>query len=120
MPKRRAVPPAITGYVAMTYQVHEEDGQWVSACLELGTASCGDTVDEAFKNIHEATIQYLNAIEESGDRERIFRKRNIPIYPVKPEEKRLVPVGGNDVVSSAVIPLTGLIGAPRGKTPAML
>ena len=89
----------------MTFHVRAEDGQYSSECPELGTASCGDTIDEAFSNVMEATAQYLNAIEVNGERGRVFRKRNIPIYPVAPDEARLLPAGPRDFVSSRVLPL---------------
>lgn len=108
------------GYIRLTYKVHQEDGQFASICPELDTASCGDSVDEAFRNIEEATIQYLNAIEESGERERIFRKRNIPIYPAKPEEDRMVQAGSRDFVATAVLPLAAAVGGGRGATTALL
>ena len=107
------------GYILITYKVHEEDGQFVSICPELGTASCGDSVGEAFRNIEEATAQYLNAIEANGQRGRIFRKRNIPIYPTKPEEQRLVPAGRRDYVATNALPLTE-IGEGRGTATAVL
>ena len=111
----------VMGYIVVTFHVHDEDDQFVSLCPELGTASCGDTVDEAFRNIKEATSQYLNAIEASGERERIFRKRNIPIYPGVPEDRRLVPANDKDFVSSNVLPLlAALTGGGRGATAAML
>lgn len=108
------------GYIVVTLRVHEEDGQFASTCPELDTASCGDTVDEALRNIREATVQYLNAIEVSGERTRIFRKRNIPIYPGEPQEMRLVPAGNKDIVSSVVLPLLAGLGGRHGATPAML
>ncbi len=68
------------GHIVLTLLIHEEEGQYVSRCPELGTASCGDTIDEAFHNIREATQLYLNSIETAGERERIFHKRGIQIY----------------------------------------
>lgn len=117
----RNASPQIAGYIVVTFHVHEEDGQFASVCPELGTASCGDTVDEAFRNIKEATIQYLDAIEASGERERIFRRRNIPVYPGVPEDKRTVSASDKDFVSSNVLPLvTALTGGGRGAAAAML
>ena len=115
-----AASPQVLGYIVVTFHVREEDGQFVSLCPELGTASCGDTVDEAFRNISEATIQYLNAIEANGERERIFRRRNIPTYPGAPKETRLVPAGTRDFVSSNVLPLAAAIGGRGGATTAVL
>lgn len=64
-------------YVILTYKVWAEKGQFVSECQELGVASCGDTIDEAFRNIQDAVTLYLNSIEEQGDRPRIFKERGI-------------------------------------------
>jgi predicted RNase H-like HicB family nuclease len=105
MATRTGADSAPQGYVLVTFHVHEEDGQFVSVCAELGTASCGDTVDEALRNIREATLQYLSAIEANGERGRIFRKRNIPIYPGKPHETRMVPARAMEIVSSVALPL---------------
>lgn len=108
------------GYIVVTFHVHEEDGQYVSLSPELGTASCGASIDEAFQNIAEATIQYLNAIEASGQRERIFRQRKIPIYPgLPPEERRLVLAGNRDFVGSKVLPIAAATGGQRGPVAAM-
>ena len=75
------------GHVVLTLLVHEEDDPYVSRCPELGTASCGDTIDEALHNIREATQLYLNSIEAAGERERIFRKREIQIFLGPSHEK---------------------------------
>lgn len=93
------------GYVSLTFRIYPEDGQFVSECLELDTASCGDSVEEALENIREATGQYLNAIEANGERERVFRKKNIPIYPVPPTAPRLVFARKRDFVTSVALPL---------------
>lgn len=72
------------GYITLTLSIEEEDGGYVSRCPELGVASCGDTLDEALHNIEEATLLYLDTIEEMGERERIFRERGIHIMPGGP------------------------------------
>jgi predicted RNase H-like HicB family nuclease len=44
--------------------IWEEDGVYVSKCVELEVASCGDTPKEALENIREAIDIYLkNALE---------------------------------------------------------
>ena len=35
--------------VVLTSVVEPEDDMFVSTCIELGTASCGDTIQEAFR-----------------------------------------------------------------------
>ena len=58
-----------TGVIVLTTLVEPEGDKYVSWCEELGTASCGDTVEEAFANILEAVEVHLNGLEESGRRE---------------------------------------------------
>jgi predicted RNase H-like HicB family nuclease len=48
----------------LTVTIWEEDGVYVSKCVELEVASCGDTPKEALENIREAIDIYLkNALE---------------------------------------------------------
>jgi predicted RNase H-like HicB family nuclease len=48
----------------LTVTIWEEDGVYVSKCVELEVASCGDTPKEARENIREAIDLYLkNAVE---------------------------------------------------------
>ena len=47
-----------------TVTIWEEDGVYVSKCVEVEVASCGDTPKEALENIREAIDIYLkNALE---------------------------------------------------------
>lgn len=42
-----------------TAVVHKEDNLYVAQCPEIGTASQGETIEEAVKNLQEATELYL-------------------------------------------------------------
>ena len=66
---------------------------FVSTCIELGTASCGDTIQEAFENLEEAIAVHLNALEELGETERVFHERGIEILrsPIEETVPRRVP-----------------------------
>ena len=44
----------------------EEDGVYVSKCVELDVASCGDTPKEALENIRDAIDIYLKNAREYG------------------------------------------------------
>ncbi len=68
----------------MTLRAYPEGKQWVSECLELGTASCGDTIEEALENVKDATMLYLQTIETNGTRERIFRERGVRVLSGDP------------------------------------
>jgi len=55
----------------------EGDSRWLAECRELGTASYGDTPEEARERIVEAIELHLNALERYGERERFFAERGI-------------------------------------------
>lgn len=63
--------------ITLTLRAHKEDDQWAALCDELGVHTCGDSLDEVMDNIVEATMCYLNTIEELGERARIFKERGI-------------------------------------------
>jgi len=42
-----------------TAVVHKEDNLYVAECPEVGTASQGETIEEAVNNLKEATELYL-------------------------------------------------------------
>ncbi|MEA2039402.1 MAG: type II toxin-antitoxin system HicB family antitoxin [Thermodesulfobacteriota bacterium] len=42
-----------------TAVIHKEEDLYVAECPEVGTASQGKTIEEAIKNIQEATELYL-------------------------------------------------------------
>jgi predicted RNase H-like HicB family nuclease len=49
-----------------TITIWEEDGIYVSKCVELEIASCGDTPKDALDNIREAIDLYLKNAREYG------------------------------------------------------
>ena len=46
--------------------VWKEPEGYVSKCPELGVASCGDSFDEALRNLREAVELYLENAEKLG------------------------------------------------------
>ncbi len=42
-----------------TAVIHKEENLYVALCPEVGTASQGETIEEAVKNLQEATELYL-------------------------------------------------------------
>lgn len=67
------------GVVILTGVVEKEGDQFVAYCRELGTSSCGDTIDEAFKNLGDAIEVHINALAETGELPSALRKANIRI-----------------------------------------
>jgi predicted RNase H-like HicB family nuclease len=72
------------GHVLLTITVSPEDDSYVGVCQELGTSSFGTTIDEALKATLEATSAYLEALEDSGERERVFKERGVAFYEKEP------------------------------------
>jgi len=50
----------------LSVTIWEEEGVYVSKCVELEVASCGDTPKEALENIREAIYLYLKNAREYG------------------------------------------------------
>jgi predicted RNase H-like HicB family nuclease len=49
----------LTHMLTLTAVIHKEDDTFVAECPEVGTASQGKTIEEAAKNLKEATELYL-------------------------------------------------------------
>lgn len=45
--------------IILTAVIHKEDDTFVAQCPEVGTASQGKTIEEAARNLKEATELYL-------------------------------------------------------------
>ena len=78
------MPPQTAGYIVLTLKAHKEGDQYASECAELGVGSCGSTLDEAFEAIKDATLVYLETLEDEGELERVFAERGITIIPGEP------------------------------------
>jgi len=76
------------GYIIVTVRFFREKGQWVGQCLELGTATCGDTWEEVKEAIEEAIELKLGALAEVGELARFLAEHEIPLYPRKPTRRR--------------------------------
>ncbi len=72
-------------YVPLTIAVWREGSSWVSQCVELDIASCGDTPDEAAQEAMDAVCSYVNTLEELGERDAVFAKRSVKIFAMPPE-----------------------------------
>jgi predicted RNase H-like HicB family nuclease len=91
------------GYIVLTVIFKLEEGVWTAECQELGTATFGDTYEEAKDSIQEAIELHLNTLEKVGERERFFKKRKIKIYPNQPDRMHVdVPFDANILVSQNV------------------
>ena len=66
-------------YVALTLSFEREGDVWVGVCLELGTSTFADTLEECQSELQEFVEENLNLLEEVGERDRFFKKWGITI-----------------------------------------
>ena len=92
------------GYIILTPKVAKEEEQWTGECLELGTATYGDTLDEVQRELRELVMLHLNGLEDIKERERFFRDHNIPIYPT-PDRLQSINVNVGPNVYPEVLPV---------------
>ena len=51
---------------SLTFDIENEGEQWMGTCLDLGTSTFGDTIDEAKNELKEAVILQLDEMERLG------------------------------------------------------
>ena len=69
--------------ILLTIDFKEYAGQWLAECLELGTATYADSLEEARQEIGESIILQLGSVEELGFVEEYLREHNVPLLPLK-------------------------------------
>ena len=67
-------------YINIHLEVTAEGDKYVSRCVELGTASCGDTQEEALANIKDAARVQVEALAEVGELGHFLEERNIVVH----------------------------------------
>jgi predicted RNase H-like HicB family nuclease len=60
--------------------VHKEDELYVAQCPEVGTASQGKTIEEAVKNLQEATELYLEEFPTKSTYRPIMTTFEVPTH----------------------------------------
>jgi hypothetical protein len=70
--------------VLLTLEFKKKRRIWVGKCLELGTATFGDSLEAAKQELIDLTVIHLNGLEEAGLRERIFDARGVKVYKAIP------------------------------------
>ena len=60
--------------------LHQEDKLYVAECSETGTASQGETIEEALANLQEATELYLEEFPMKSSSHPILTTFEVPVY----------------------------------------
>jgi predicted RNase H-like HicB family nuclease len=94
-----------SGFITVTFTVRYDDEtrRYVGYCPELGTSSSGETVQDAFEAIEEATSLYMDTLEEVGERPRVFKERGISIAS-EPAQEVSVRVRRDEYATSKSLP----------------
>jgi predicted RNase H-like HicB family nuclease len=69
-------------YIDLDVVVRKEGSQYSSWCPDLDIASCGDSPDDALRNLGDAAELYLNTLEEEGEMGKVFTERGIRIVRI--------------------------------------
>lgn len=91
-------------YIMVTLTVHREGPHYVAKCVDLGTSSFGDTEDEALANLYDATLLFLNTLEELGECAEALERLGVVMHRGGIASQR-VPCLPDHTVVSQVIPL---------------
>ena len=86
------------GYFILTSVAERDGGGYVAACLELGAVASGDSIEEAFRHLEKAVLAQLNALEEAGERERVFRENGVEVVASVEDAEESTSVIGEDQV----------------------
>jgi predicted RNase H-like HicB family nuclease len=74
-------------FIVLRHIIKKEGKGYSACCPELDVCSQGKTVEEANENLKEAVTLYLDTMDELGQREKIFKRRNIVFYKKGEEVK---------------------------------
>jgi len=95
-------------YIILTAIFKREEDVWTAECKELGTATFGDTLEEAKESLREAVELHLNTLEDVGEYKRFLDERGIEIhYDDEPDLMRIpeMPFDPNILISQDVQPI---------------
>ena len=96
----------VAGYVELTLKFAKEGSQWTAECVELGTATCGDSFEEVADEIGPLIELHLNSLEQIGTRAAFFRKHGIRFSKAKPApRRRRLSVDDDDIVQPFPAPV---------------
>ena len=68
------------GYIEVTVRFFEEEDQWAAECVELGTATCADTFEEAKTAINAMVLLHLNALADADMCRDFLKKHGVKFH----------------------------------------
>ena len=93
-------------FIILTEIFGQEDDVWTAKCKELGTATFGETFEEAQRNLREAISLHLNTLDDVGECDKFLRANSIRVYSRPPRKSATtIPVDTNIFINRNVTPL---------------
>ena len=68
--------------IVLTFEFSQESGQWVGLCLELGTSTFSDTLEQTRLELQEAVELQLNEVERLGYIEAYLDENHLHIVSI--------------------------------------
>ena len=68
-------------HFTLNTKVEKHDEVYVGYCVELGTVTQGDSLEEVCENLKDAIYVHLSVLDEIGERERVFREKGVVMLP---------------------------------------
>ncbi len=86
-------------YIRVEIVTRREGKYFVSDCPKLGTSSFGSTEEESRRSLVDATVLYLNTLEELGECQRVLRERGIEVHQYHDAQPTICPPSDTYAVS---------------------
>ena len=73
-------------FMPLTMEYVFQEGKWVGSCLEIGTSSFADELDEMKTRLFEVVDLQLSEVERLGFLEDFLKDHSVSAYPIPPLE----------------------------------
>jgi hypothetical protein len=106
--KRGPTTSWVKGYIVVTIKITRAGDQWEATCLELGTATNEDTLEETMAAIEELIQLQLHTLAKHGAAEAFLKKHGLKFHqgtPPKQPSKQSVNVAPNEYVTLKQLPV---------------
>ena len=73
-------------YVVLTFQFEPEDGCWFGKCVELGTATSAESLEQLEEELRDLVGLHLITLEETGRLAQVLEDWGVRLYSDEPAE----------------------------------
>lgn len=70
--------------IVLTFEFNQESNQWVGLCLELGTSTFADSLEQTRLELQEAVELQLNEMEKLTEVTEYLVENHVRIVPIDP------------------------------------